>query len=131
MRYNRSRDGLTLIELIVTLTIISLFGAVLMMFLYDVSVIARQRVLQIELKSFRQSLILYQATKGEYPEDLKVFLQAKHQLGTSDEVIFGKYFLSGLGRDKEGYPQDAFGNRFYYDANTGEIHSNTKGYESW
>jgi type II secretory pathway pseudopilin PulG len=131
MLYNQRNAGLTLLEFVISLIIILIFVAAFLVYIYKASIIVREKVLQIELKSLRQTLILYKATQSGYPIDLKVFMQAKYKQGTVEEVIFGKEFLASIATDQEGYPIDSFGNRFYYDARSGKLHSSTKGYTSW
>lgn len=131
MLYNQRNNGLTLLELVVSLIIIFIFVGTFLIYIHKASIIAREKVLQVELKSLRQALVLYKAVEGTYPADLKVFMQTKYKRGSRDEIFFGEQFLTTIATDQEGYPIDSFGNRFYYDARLGELHSSTKGYTRW
>ncbi len=130
MLYNRRNHGLTLLELNVSLRIIFVLVAAFLIYIYKASIIAREKVLEVELKSLRQALVLYQALEGGYPADLKVFMKTKYNEG-SQEIFFGERFLTSIAIDKEGYPIDSFGKRFYYDAKLGQLRSSTKGYTRW
>jgi prepilin-type N-terminal cleavage/methylation domain-containing protein len=120
MPYNQSHQALTLLELVVALIIIGVCAYTFLGYLYQASLIAKEKALEIQLKSLRLALTLYQALEGHYPGDLEVFY-----------LIFGEKYLAGVNIDKQGYPVDIFGNKFYYNAKLGEVRSGTRGYENW
>lgn len=89
------RSGLSLLELIIALVIIGILVASFLGFIYRASVIARQEVLQVELKSLRTALLLYKTIEGRYPDNLAVFIKARYKI-YDREGIFGKEFLGAL-----------------------------------
>jgi len=125
------RDGLTLFELVVALTIIGLFAGSMIVLINKTAIVGREKALQVELKGIRLSLVLYKAMNGQYPKDLRTFIETKYKPQGSDEVLFGENFLSTVGRGPKGHPIDPFGNRFKYNSKTGVLNSKTKGYENW
>ncbi|MBM3255772.1 MAG: prepilin-type N-terminal cleavage/methylation domain-containing protein [Candidatus Omnitrophica bacterium] len=127
---SKRRSGFSLLELIIALVIIGILVASFVGFIYKASVIARQQVLQVELKSLRTALLLYKTIEGRYPDNLAVFIKARYKI-YDREGIFGEEFLGGLTVDGKGYPADAFGSRFNYNQKTGEVYSSTPGYERW
>jgi len=125
------RKGMTLFELVVSLTIILVFSGILLGFISKASILARQTALRYELDNIRLLINLHREMEGEYPEDIKRFLKTPYVLGTSDKIIFGEKFVDTIGFDKEGYPVDPFGSRLFYDARKGVVRSVTKNYENW
>lgn len=122
----------TLFELAISLIIIIALIGTVMVFLHRLTINAKETTLQVELRTLRLSLLLYQALKGRNPQDLKVLIETKLKpRDLAEEVIFGKDFLEAVGRDKEGYPVDSFGKRFYYNPKKGVIRSQVKKYEQW
>lgn len=114
------------------MAIIGIFLGVIVFFLHRAAVLGSEVLLQVELKSIRQSLLLYEAMNGKYPEDLRELEKARFRAkSAADEVIFGEEFLSTVGRDDSGYLIDPFGNRFHYEPKSGRIGSATEGYENW
>ena len=116
-----TKYGLTLFELVVSLTIIAVFMGTMLIFIHQTASYGKEVALRVGLKSLRLSLVLYKAIKGKYPEDLREFINTRYRPAGADEVLFGEEFLSTVGRDAEGYPVDVFGNRFYYDSRKGVI----------
>ena len=102
MSEHRTKYGLTLFELVVSLTIIAVFIGTLLIFIHRTVVLAKETALQAELKSLRVSLVLYKAIKRKNPEDLRRLIRVKYRPGGLDEVLFGEEFLSTVGRDTEG-----------------------------
>ena len=126
------KRGLTLFELVIALALIGLFTSVFAVLIQKAAVVGKERGLAVDLKSIRQSLLLYEALNNRYPEDLKELVDARLRAeSAADEIFFGEEFLGVVGRDAMGYPVDTFGNRFIYSAKTGAISSSTKGYENW
>jgi len=127
-----SKRGLTLVELVIALVLIGLFTGVFAVLIQKASIVGKERGVVVDLKSIRQSLLLYEALNGRYPEDLRELVNASVRAESSaDEVFFGEEFLGTVGRDKMGYPVDTFGNRFTYNTDTGAVSSSTEGYENW
>jgi hypothetical protein len=58
-------------------------------------------------------------------------MRAEHKPQGLDSIIFGKEFLSTVGRDKAGNPLDPFGKEFKYDKEKGVVYSQERGYENW
>jgi type II secretory pathway pseudopilin PulG len=125
------RNGLTLFEFAVVLIIILIFAGTLLGFLYKAAIRAKEVTLQFELKNLRLALDLYKKIKGEYPQDLRLLIQTRYTPYGTSEIIFGQEFLEIVGTDKESYPIDPFGNRFYYNSGKGVVNSKAKGYENW
>lgn len=125
------RDGLTLFELVVTLTIIGIFSGILALFIHEAAVIAKETTLRSELYDLRLSLVLYKAIKKRNPDDLKELMEARYGHTGSGEVLFAEKFLNVVGIDAEGYPVDPFGNRFEYNSKYGTVRPLTGGYENW
>ncbi len=121
----------TLLEFIFAIIIIIAFIGVLLTFIHKAAINAKEVTLQVELKNLRLSLDLYKAINEHYPEDLRLLIQAKYKMKSSEEFLFGEKFLETVGKDEQGYPLDPFGNRFFYNSRRGVINSQTKGYEQW
>ncbi len=124
-------NGLTLFELAIALAAIFIFVGVLFIFIQRAAFKAKETTLRTELQNIRQSLVLYRAIKGRPPEDLRTLLNARFKPRGTDEVFFDREFLDMIGRDKDGYPVDSFGSRFYYDTGRGVVYSGTAGYKDW
>lgn len=131
MIYNRSKVGFMFFEAVLSLTIIAVFVSVFFVFYHQASILAKEKVLQVELKSIRVSLSLYKATQGHYPQDLRELISASYKMGTLADVLFKKEYLSTISTDGSGYPVDVFGNRYSYDSYSGQVGSSTKDYKSW
>jgi type II secretory pathway pseudopilin PulG len=131
--YGRHKDKvtLTLFEFTVSLLIIIIFLAVFGVFISRVAHTAKEVSLQSELTAFREAIALYKALKGNNPGTLQELMHAEYRPQGLNKIIFGKEFLNIVGKDKDGYPLDPFGRKFFYNAERGVIHSQTKGYEKW
>jgi Tfp pilus assembly protein PilE len=131
IRAINGQRGLTLFELVITLTIIIVFIGTLFVFMYRAAIHAKEVTLKAELNNLRLSLNLYRALKGNSPPDLKTLLETKYKAAGADEITFQEHFISFLGKDAQGDPVDPFGNKFYFDAQKEVIRSKTEGYEDW
>ncbi len=126
-----ARKGLTLFELVICIIIILILIGTWLIFVYRVTLRAKESVLRIELNNLRVCLLLYKAVNGKVPEDLKALMQARYQPQGSDEVLFGKEFLNIIGQDHQSYPIDPFGSKFGYISEKEVVYSQTKGYKNW
>ncbi|RJP28065.1 MAG: hypothetical protein C4533_06235 [Candidatus Omnitrophota bacterium] len=131
MIYNRSKVGFTFFEAVISLTIIAVFISVFFIFYHQASILAKEKVLQVELKGLRMSLSLYKATQGHYPQDLRELISANYKMATLADVLFKSEYLSTISTDKEGFPVDVFGNRYHYDPYRGDVASATRDYQNW
>jgi type II secretory pathway pseudopilin PulG len=123
--------GLTLLELAIVFIIISIFIATLISFIYQAAANAKEVSLRYTLKNLRLSIDLYKIIYAKYPQDLRILIDTGYRAFGSSDVIFGKNFLENALRDKEGYPLDPFGNKFYYNYLKGVVRTTTAGYENW
>jgi hypothetical protein len=74
---------------------------------------------------------LYRALNhNEIPKDLRQLVDERFATTVRGTFFEGRY-LVGFALDEQGYPVDPFGNRYTYNSQTGEVRSNTRGYEAW
>lgn len=121
----------SLLESIVSLIIIGIFAGVLAFFLHQAAIKAKETALRAELVNLRQALLLYKASKGDYPEGLNDLIRARHRFPGTEEFNFGENFLGSIRTDAKGFPVDPYKNRYDYNPVKGVIKSATKGYEEW
>lgn len=81
---------------------------------------------KLELKLIRTAVDLYLQLNGKYPLALEYLLREKHSVhGKTGE----KPYLEDMRLDERGFIMDAFGEKYWYNANTGNVRSSKKGCE--
>ena len=120
----RGRSGMTALEAIVAVALIS--GCLGAAAVYQTQVIqhARALALRADLQSLRAAIAFFQATHGRYPATLEEVLI--EPLGGVRHGQAAAWSLQDRGQQRV----DAFGNPYYYDARQGVVHSMTRGYET-
>lgn len=118
---NKRKRDITILVVLIAIAATVLFVRV---HLTDKS--AKEGALIDQLRAVRSSVQLYLTLNKSMPENLTILTTEKYTIG--DKMGF---YLGGVTVDNENYPLDAFGNRFTYNPSNGEVHSTTKGFESW
>ncbi|MBI5299153.1 MAG: hypothetical protein HY877_02495 [Deltaproteobacteria bacterium] len=104
-------------------TVIGLVGGVFLLFLLLFEIARRwkrrlkEKFLRMELQMIRYAISVFHLKAGKYPLALEKL---------SDETL-----LKNLHRGDRGYFVDPFGKRYWYNPDTGGVHSTGKGYEEW
>ncbi len=130
MRGHKNRRAFTQFEFAVVVVIICVFTGSALIFLDKAALKAREVTLDAQLRTLRMSLDFYKLLRGVYPDNLKTLVNASYKITASEDIFFGKEFLSTVGIGREGCPVDPFGKRFQYDPEKGLIKSAEKGYEN-
>jgi competence protein ComGC len=127
----RASSGRTVFETIIILVFVGiLLGIAVNKFLQN-ALSAKESLLQSELTNIRTSVKLYKLINGKYPENLQELTEKEYMRAYSENtVIKGRYLISHA-MDEDGAPLDPFGGNYYYNNNTGEVKSLTKGYNDW
>jgi hypothetical protein len=74
---------------------------------------------------------LYRAlNQNNVPQDLKQLIDGRFATTIRGTFFEGRY-LVGFALDEQRYPIDPFGGRYVYNSQSGEVRSNTRGYEAW
>lgn len=130
-----SQAGFTILDTLVTLSLIGILIWVVIPRYERVAVEAQKAALRTELGGIRMTLQLYHIRSGRYPADLRDLLKEKYLLPTQEagkeKKMFEQAYLETRSLDAEGYVLDPFGSRLGYDPKTGRVWSQTKGYEDW
>jgi len=98
-----TREGFTLLELIVVITIIGLLGTLVVTKVVPVLFKANRTKIEADLRTIVEAAKQYWATTGSYPETLEELVNP--QDGESGQE------LPGL----EEYPKDPWGNEYLYE----------------
>ena len=136
-RERLGQAGFTILDTLVTLSLIGILIWVVIPRYERVAVEAQKVALKTELGGIRMSLQWYQIRNGKHPADLRDLLKEKYLAPTqeagkeAEKKIFEQAYLETRSLDVEGYVLDPFGNRLGYDPKTGRVWSRTKGYEDW
>ncbi len=97
----------------------------------------KENALILELSNLRTAINMYATINGRLPSSLKdlvaeeIVVTKQDLKGEEFKIVFRGRYVEAMTVDEEGYPVDAFGNRFFYDPETGSVHSTTEGYERW
>jgi type II secretory pathway pseudopilin PulG len=97
----------------------------------------RETALMVELSNLRTAINFFVMAKKRLPLSLNELTREKavvtgHVIeGKEYYLVIGSSYIQTMKNDEEGYPTDAFGNRFSFDPATGRLWSSTKGYETW
>lgn len=133
----RHQKGLTALEAIVTLCLISILIGVVIPRYQRAAMEARETALKTGLTNIRTSIKLFKMLNGRNPGSLHELLEKEVMLPArvgadpyTGSVFKSKYLMAQV-RDGNGNCIDAFGNPFSYDLERGEVRSTTKGYETW
>lgn len=134
-RERLGQAGFTILDTLVTLSLIGILIWVVIPRYERVAVEAQKTALRVELGGIRMTLQLYHFKNGRYPADLRDMLKEKYLLPTQEagkeRKMFEQAYLETRSLDAEGYILDPFGSRVGYDPKTGRVWSRTKGYEDW
>lgn len=88
----------------------------------------KKEIIQLELKVLRYALALYHQKTGKFPLALEnLFGEKWRPPGKTED----RTYLEGMRRGDRGFLMDPFGKRYWYNPDTGGVHSTTKGYEEW
>jgi hypothetical protein len=88
---------------------------------------SKELALAAELKNLRASLVFFEAVRKRRPVSLEELLAG----ATARVRVGGGRLRVPAPASPSGQDTDAFGNLYTYDAHSGAIRSQTKGYESW
>lgn len=113
-------------DIAILLVLVAIAAAVLLVKFHLTDKDAKEVALIDQLKASRASVQLYLTLNKKLPDNLNALTTEKYVIGDKKG-----FYLSGVAVDGENYPLDAFGNRFAYNPSNGEVHSSTKGFESW
>ena len=103
---------------------------VLVLFLWARSRSRRRKkaILRLELKILRYAMALYHHKTGKFPLALESLLQDKWRPSEETEE---KPYLEGMRRGDRGFLIDPFGKTYWYNPDTGSVHSTSKRCEEW
>ncbi len=87
---------------------------------------AKEEALISQLRAVRTAVALYLEVNRTLPPNLKVLADNEYSLGDKTNS-----YLTGVKVDEEGYPVDAFGNRFNYSPKNGKIFPKEDEYSDW
>ncbi len=124
------QKGFTALETLLVCIVISLLIGIATSYYQRLALEAKEVTLTTGLVNIRNGIGLYRVLQQHYPEDLKNLVKEKYLLPVNDKIISGEY-LAAQSLDGDGNLLDPFGNRYRYDPTTGQVASNTQGYESW
>jgi len=127
----KNKSSMSLVELLVALCIIFILAGVFAVYGKMAVGVVRKQALSSELNNIRMSIKHYRIIKGQLPKDLVSLTEQDFTFNGKDDIIMRKSFLRFSRVDKEKKLLDPFLNRYYYNARSGRIKSQTKGYETW
>lgn len=137
----RVQSGRTSFETILIIVMISIFLIISVNKFMSNVLVAKESLLRSELTNIRMSIELYRLLNGKYPISLSELTKSEYmQPYSNDTVIKNQVVSKGMIKnkylqthsvDEDGQPLDPFDKRYYYNKDTGEIKSLTKGYDSW
>ncbi|RAP31391.1 hypothetical protein DID76_02835 [Candidatus Marinamargulisbacteria bacterium SCGC AG-414-C22] len=108
--------GITLIELLIVITVISILGAVVVPKLLNASSNSKEALLQSQVKMINSQIELFYFTYGAYPTSM----DNKGWTSTTTGANYVDFFPNGVPLTDTNDKQ--WGNR--YDANTGQLSEN-------
>jgi len=76
--------------------------------------VLKERAAAEEVYHINSSIVVYYVLHRRFPEDIREITGDRHRI-IYRETFFEKKYLEGIKTDKEGYPLDPWGNRYYYD----------------
>lgn len=131
----RGRQGLTIIEAVITLCMIGILLLVVVPLYQRLTREAGETALKAELVNIRTTVKLFRLLNGRYPESLRELTEKKVLMPANKESFSGsilddRYLLPNA-VDAEGNITDAFGSPYVYDPGNGTVRSGTSGYENW
>lgn len=106
----------------------ALLGLAAFLYIRRKRLLRRREILKLELKILRYAVELYHQSKGNFPLALENLLQETRRLPGAME---NKPYLEGIRRGERGFLVDPFGNRYWYNPETGGVYATTKGCEQW
>lgn len=127
----KNKYALTVLELISAVCIISILLGIFGVYVNIAIKTSRETALKNELLSIRMSLDNYRMLKGKNPEDLKILFSQEFAIQKSDGLAVKQKYLQPFRLDSQGFLLDPFGKRYYYNAISGSINSQSKGYGNW
>lgn len=128
MRKNRS---FTLMEIIVVFCMVAILIGTFANYASYVLRIGKETVLRNELANIRMTIEYFRIINGRLPADLKELVNKELTSSKEHSIIQQKKFLEPHRFDNQGFVLDPFMNRYVYTAWDGQVHSGTKGFESW
>jgi type II secretory pathway pseudopilin PulG len=130
--------GLTIIDAVITLSLIGILIGVVIPQFQRVAHEAQEAALKMGLANIRSSIRLYRVLNDRNPKSLNELIENDVLLpvrrGTDPSlgpIFLDEKYLIRQAQDAEGCLVDAFGNRYAYDSVRGEVKASTKGYERW
>lgn len=88
----------------------------------------KKRILRLELRVLRYALYLYHQQNSKFPLALENLLEEKWRPPVGKEE---KPYLEDVCKKDRGFLIDPFGKRYWYNPDTGDIRSTTKGCDEW
>ncbi len=132
-----NRNGLTVIDAVITLCAIGLLIGVVIPRYQRVAHVAQESALKMELSNIRTSIRFFKMLNNRNPHSLSELIEKEVMLPArigsdpyTGSILDQKYLMS-ITMDSKGNIIDSFGNPFVYDFSRGEVRSTTKGYETW
>ena len=127
----KSCAGLTLFELISVVSVVLLLIGSFGWYAHRTLLAARETSLRNELTGLRMSIELYRVLNGAFPQHLEQLFEKSFTLKMDNGKIISTIQLKPFRFDRDGRIADPFLHRFGYDAQTGRVWSQTKGYSEW
>lgn len=125
-----NQKGFTSLETLCVCIMVGGLIGIAMPYYQKLALEAKEVTLRAELVNVRSGVELYHALQRHYPADLRNLILQKYLLPVNDRIISGDYLIA-QSLDEDGNLLDPFGNRYRYDPATGQVASETKGYERW
>ncbi len=76
--------------------------------------VLKERAAAEEVYHINSGIVVYYVIHGHFPEDIREITNDRQRI-IYRETLFERKYLEGIKTDKEGYPLDPWGNRYYYD----------------
>lgn len=127
----KDRKALALFELLIVFCVIFLLTGVFAIYTDRALKAGREQALENELINIRMAIQHYRIITGNVPKKLTDLINKRLTSGKFEAKIQKRKFLEHERVDKEGYLQDPFMHRYWYDNKKGIIYSQTEGYERW
>jgi competence protein ComGC len=108
--------GIIAFENILVLFFLIILFLIAMNYYHKYEDVLKERAAAEEVYHINSSIVVYYVLHGRFPEDIREITRDRQKI-MYRETFFEKKYLEGIKTDKEGYPLDPWGNRYFYDKN--------------
>ena len=127
----KNEKGLGILDTLFVCILVSILIGTVIPYYQKLEREAREVALRTGLANIRKGIELHYTLQGRFPSNLKSLLNKRYIVAARSDTFFSGEYLRAQAVDKEGNLLDPFGNHYKYNEKNGNVHSESRGYESW